>query len=129
MPDLVWVSLVSLGPMVLILVGLGLFFRFRPLHKPYLRTVGRVVDGVSALGLVPIEFADFTGRTREVSVFHLGRGLRAGQVVSVVYHGDRPTEAMIYGPGSDGTILFALAGVLALVGTTIVIVTTDTGSS
>ena len=128
MPTPVWVTLVSVGPMALVFLGLGLTFRYRTRLPPFARTVGLVVGSVDVVGTVGLQFNDQTGRRWEVGVFYTGRPRTVGDRVPIVYNSRRPEQATIDGPGRDGTVLIVLAGILAVIGVVIAAAATLAGS-
>jgi hypothetical protein len=111
-----WVMLVSFGPLVLVFVAIGLFFRLRPRFKPFVRTIA--VLGPSAdpeLGDV-MHFVDEAGGEREGLLLAPNRLPQRGSRVPIVYDSRRPRLVSIDGPLTDGTIMFAVAGATLLAG-------------
>jgi len=122
-----WVMLVSIGPLVVIFVAIGLFFRLRPRSKRFVRTVGALGPSSDPeLGQV-VHFADQAGYPRE-GILIAWRLPRMPGRIPIVYDSRRPELVSVDGPLTDGTVMFVLAAALLLVGLVIAALAAVTGT-
>jgi hypothetical protein len=123
----VWVTLVSVGPLVVVFVAIGLFFRLRPRFRPFVRTVGALGPSSDPeLGQV-VHFVDQAGDPRE-GILIAWRLPSTPARIPIVYDTRHPEFVSVEGPLTDGTVMFLLAGALLLVGTVVAVVALVTGA-
>lgn len=128
MPTPVWVSMVSMGPLVVVFCAVGVFFRFRARSAPFARTEGVVVPSQdSHLGWV-IRFRDTTGAETEGRLIGWRAAPRLGARVPIVYDTRDPRVVTLEGPLTNGTLFFMLAAPILLVGVAVAAVAVLTGS-
>jgi hypothetical protein len=131
LPTPIWVTAVSILPMCLLFVGIGLFFRRR--GGRLLRATTATVVSVDEMHRdATVEFVDDRGRLVVVEAFETGWPTAIGEQVSVVYDRRDPNRVWDGDRVDDGVapfrVFLVLAGALAILGAVVAIVAVLTGS-